>query len=144
MRLKPTFKYVSLSYLHLFIIVVWKFAVFLLLVSTPLSFQLYKPKSHLSRPGIYRRISLLRSLVKLFEHIHETLRIILDINNIIRDDQFGFYQYHNTTLQLLCVTEFISVDYNNHFKVWVISIDLQKASDAVWTIGLIYKFRSTR
>lgn len=71
-------------------------------------------KTHTS-PSNYRPISLLSVLSKAFERvILSQISAHIGANKIIIDEQFGFKPEHSTQLQLLRVTEFISMEMNKN------------------------------
>lgn len=71
-------------------------------------------------------------------------RHFIDSNSINCEEQFGFHQFYNTILQILIVTELITVSFNNKILVGTTFLDLKKAFDTVWPVRLIYKMIQLR
>lgn len=90
----------------------------------------------------FRPISLLDNLEKIFERvILSFLKNFLNEGEIIIREQFGFREGHSTTLQLLRVVEYISLEINKRREFAMVLLDL-KAFDSVWHAGLLYKLVS--
>lgn len=88
----------------------------------------------------YRPISLLPVLSKLFEKIIK-VRIdrFLQSTNLIPKEQFGFRNGHSTVHQLYRVSRDITQALSSKNSVGMITLDIEKAFDAVWHDGLIFK-----
>lgn len=99
-----------------------------------------KPGKPPRQPSSYRPISLLSTLSKITEKV--ILRRIQDHlteNNILPDEQFGFRAHHSTQHQLLRVTERITDGFNRQLHSAAVFLDIEKAFDKVWHLGLIAK-----
>jgi len=109
----------------------WKFAV-IILVPKP-----NKPK-HLS--SSYRPISLLPVLGKLFEMaLLKRLRHILQNNQIIPNNQFGFRNRHSTIHQVHRLTDENSTAFENKEYCSGFFLDIAQAFDKVWHDGLSHQ-----
>ncbi|GFU86375.1 probable RNA-directed DNA polymerase from transposon X-element [Trichonephila clavipes] len=88
----------------------------------------------------YRPISLLPVLSKLAEKLILTrLNAHLTNNNILIHQQHGFRPRLSTSHQLLRVVEYVKTGYKDKKYTGAIFLDIQKAFDRVWYVGLIYK-----
>lgn len=101
-----------------------------------------KPHKDPRLPSNYRPISLLSSLSKIFEKLILTrLNKFLSANCVIPTTQFGFKPNHATTHQLLRITEHIANAFHHKQHTLSIFLDIEKAFDKVWHLGLLYKLR---
>ena len=99
-----------------------------------------KPNKDLTKPQNYRPISLLSHIGKLFERIVNTILTQKATNlNLIPDHQFGFRSQYDTQMQLLRITDAITVAFNEKQYVIATFLDVQGAFDKVWHDGLISK-----
>lgn len=99
-----------------------------------------KPGKDPSSPESYRPISLLPVLSKLFEKVVQArLRGVLDRNNIIRPEQFGFRASHSTVHQLLRLVDQIYTAFNRRQYVSALFLDVSRAFDSVWHDGLLLR-----
>lgn len=88
----------------------------------------------------YRPISLLPAVSKVFERcVQAKLARHLEINNVLPDSQYGFRKGHSCTHQLWRLTETILHHWNMKHKVTAVFLDVEKAYDAVWRVGVLYK-----
>ncbi|GFX75376.1 RNA-directed DNA polymerase from mobile element jockey [Trichonephila clavipes] len=88
----------------------------------------------------YRPISLLPVLSKLAEKLILTrLNDHLTNNNILIPQQHGFRPRLSTSHQLLRVVEYVKTGYKDKKYTGAIFLDIQKAFDRVWHVGLIFK-----
>lgn len=105
-----------------------------------------KPNKPPMNPSSYRPISLLSSISKLLERIILVrLRIHLDDNNILPPEQHGFRQQCSTITQLNRLTTTINNGLKSRLSesTGMVALDVEKAFDAVWHNGLIYKLMKT-
>lgn len=81
-------------------------------------------------PTGYRPISLLSNLGKLLEKL-----LLLRLNkfvrdkNIVKNHQFGFRDNHSTTQQLIRLSKFASIGFNNDKSTGALSLDIENAFD---------------
>ncbi|KYB24691.1 hypothetical protein TcasGA2_TC016413 [Tribolium castaneum] len=99
-----------------------------------------KPGKDPTFPQNYRPINLLSNVSKISERtILNRLTEELNHNQTLPNEQFGFRSHHDTTPQLLRVTERITNNFNNKNKTAMICFDIEKAFDKVWHPGIIAK-----
>lgn len=99
-----------------------------------------KPGKPRGNPSSYRPISLLGSTCKLFEKlVHTRLYGFGAEHNIFDPNQFGFRQQHSCSHQVLRVTNWIKENKTAKRSTGMVLFDIEKAFDAVWHDGLIYK-----
>ncbi|GFW43760.1 probable RNA-directed DNA polymerase from transposon X-element [Trichonephila clavipes] len=103
-------------------------------------FPILKPGKSKNNPASYRPISLLSTLSKITESIILTrLKNIININNIINPNQYGFTNKLSTLHPLLNLTEAISEGFQRKKSTGAVFLDIQKAFDRVWLTGLTFK-----
>ena len=107
----------------------WKKAV---IISIP------KPGKDHKLPANYRPIALLSSISKIYERIILS-HLQTNLRNKIRPEQFAFRPEHSTTLQLTKLTHQLSQNFNDNVNTASIFLDVEKAFDRVWHVGLLYK-----
>jgi hypothetical protein len=102
-----------------------------------------KPGKGHALPSSYRPISLLSSLSKILERvILRRLKDHADLNNIIPKEQFGFRNNLSTSHQIDRVVSHIKSEYaKNKTSTGLISIDVEKVYDQVWSDRLLYKMK---
>lgn len=102
-----------------------------------------KPGKSRKDPNNYRPISLLSSISKILERLLlRRMESHATEHNIIINQQFGFRKKHSTLHQLLRVTNFISQGFNINKATGIIFLDVSKAFDRVWHLGLLHKLIS--
>lgn len=88
----------------------------------------------------YRPVMLLSNLAKLLErHLHKQMEKFCEDNNVIPHHQFGFRPGLSTAHALHTATSVIANALNKRNPVLALSIDTEKAFDAVWHGGLILR-----
>ncbi|GFX58937.1 probable RNA-directed DNA polymerase from transposon X-element [Trichonephila clavipes] len=103
-------------------------------------FPILKPGKSKNNPASYKPISLLSTLSKITESIILTrLKNIININNIINPNQYGFTNKLSTLHPLLNLTEAISEGFQRKKSTGAVFLDIQKAFDRVWLTGLTFK-----
>jgi hypothetical protein len=102
--------------------------------------SILKPGKDPSLPSLYRPISLLDTIGKLFEKILLS-RILIEVSGrgLLRDEQFGFRPKHSTTLQLARLVERVTRNFGEKRLTGAIFLDVAKAFDTVWVDGLLFK-----
>ena len=102
-----------------------------------------KPGKDKKLPQNYRPISLLPTMGKIFERlILNRVLAHLNKNKILIDEQFGFRAHRSTVQQLLRITYKVSDNFNKNKSTAMLLLDIEKAFDAVWHQGLIYKLEN--
>ncbi|CAH0551137.1 unnamed protein product [Brassicogethes aeneus] len=88
----------------------------------------------------YRPISLLSTLAKLIEKV---IKIRLEEEsldkNLLPDEQFGFRAQLSTELQVVRIAEIITHGFDFRQRTGLVLLDLSKAFDKVWHVGLLVK-----
>ena len=88
----------------------------------------------------YRPISLLPIVGKIFEMtIYNNVFEYLTTKKLISDNQSGFKPGDSCVNQLLSITHEIYHSLDNGRKVRGVSLDIFKAFDKVWHVGLMFK-----
>lgn len=99
-----------------------------------------KPNKNPTNPSYYRPKSLLNTLAKLADKVLITiLKNELKNNKIENENQFGFKNNHNTTMQRCRIINDIQVNYNKENVTNMVLLDFEKAFDHLWIDGLIKK-----
>ena len=88
----------------------------------------------------YRPISLISSIMKLFERvIEQRLRAHLEHIEFISKHQSGFRRAKSTDDHLFRLSQFIMESFDRREHVVAAFLDVEKAFDNVWHNGLRYK-----
>jgi hypothetical protein len=58
---------------------------------------------------------------------------------LLNASQFGFRARHSTTLQCMRFTDQITINFNNNISTAAVFLDVEKAFDKTWHLGLLYK-----
>jgi hypothetical protein len=85
-------------------------------------------------------ISLLSTMGKLIEKV--ILKIVqrhIDERGLLNASQFGFRARHSTTLRCISVTDHVSLNVNNNISTAAVFLDIKKALDTTWHLGLLCK-----
>ena len=91
-------------------------------------------------PSNYRGISITSNLGKLFNKIiFNRLMKFINTNNLICKNQIGFKERSRTADHIFTLKSIVDNFKTKHKKVFAAFIDLRKAFDTVWRIGLFYK-----
>ena len=102
--------------------------------------MLLKPDKLPSLTTSYRPISLMSSIMKLFERvIEERLRCYLEDIGFINKYQSGFRQAKSTDDHLFRLSQSVMESFNRREHVVAVFLDVEKAFDNVWHNGLRYK-----
>ena len=123
---------VSTSSIQLgYIPITWKLATLHLLL---------KPDKSITLTTSYRPISLISSIMKLFERvIEQRLRSHLEDIGFINKHQSGFRRAKSTDDHLFRLSQSIMESFNRGEHVVATFLDVEKAFDNVWYNGLRYK-----
>ena len=102
--------------------------------------MLLKPDKLPSLTTSYRPISLISSIMKLFERvIEQRLRSHLEQIGFINKPQSGFRRVKSTDDHLFRLSQSIMESFNTGEHVVATFLDVEKAFDNVWQNGLRYK-----
>ena len=102
--------------------------------------MLLKPDKLPSRTTSYRPISLISSIMKLFEWvIEQRLRSYLEDKGFINKYQSGFRQNKSTDDHLFRLSQSVMESFNRGEHVVAAFLNVEKAFDNVWHNGLRYK-----
>ena len=102
--------------------------------------MLLKPDKLPSLTTSYRPISLISSIMKLFERvIEQELRSHLEQIGFINKHQSGFRKAKSTDDQLFRLSQSIMESFNRREHVVAAFLDVEKAFDYVWHNGLRFK-----
>ena len=102
--------------------------------------MLLKPDKLPSLTTSYRPISLISSIMKLFERvIEQRLRSYLEDIGFINKYQSGFRQNKSTDDHLFRLSQSVMESFNRREHVVAAFLDVEKAFDNVWHNGLRYK-----
>ena len=102
--------------------------------------MLLKPDKLPSLTTSYRPISLMSSIMKLFERvIEQRLRSYLEDIGFINKYQSGFRQNKSTDDHLFRLSQSVTESFNRGEHVVAAFLDVEKAFDNVWHNGLRYK-----
>jgi hypothetical protein len=73
-----------------------------------------------------------KAILKIFQrHIEE--RYLLNAS------QFGSRAQHSTTFQCMRLTDLVTLYFNNNMSTAAVFLDIEKAFDTTWHLGLLYK-----
>ena len=102
--------------------------------------MLLKPNKLPSLTASYRIISLMNSIMKLFERvIEQRLRSYLEDIGFINKYQSGFRQNKSTDDHLFRLSKSVMESFNRGEHVVAAFLDVEKAFDNLWHNGLRYK-----
>ena len=102
--------------------------------------MLLKPDKPITLTTSYRPISLISSIMKLFERvIEQRLRPHLEHIGFINKHQSGFRRATSTDDHLFRLSQSIMESFNRGEHVVAAFLDVEKAFDSVWHNGLRYK-----
>ena len=102
--------------------------------------MLLKPNKPINLTTSYRPISLISSIMKLFERvIEQRLRSHLEDIGFINKHQSGFRRAKSTDDHLFRLSQSIMESFNRGEHVVAAFLDIEKAFDNVWHNGLRYK-----
>lgn len=94
-------------------------------------------------PANYRGISLMNCLSKIFNSVINN-RLIIIFEDNMNPAQFGFRKNNRTSDSLFILKTVINKYINNkNQKLFGCFVDLKKAFDSVWRLGLLYKLIKT-
>ena len=105
---------------------------------------LKKPgKSNYSDPGSYRPITITSYVGKLMESILKNrLTSFLEREEILSPSQHGFRKNFSTASYMFELTTELEKSVKSKKSTAGVFVDLQKAFDSVWIVGLMFKLRN--
>jgi hypothetical protein len=99
-----------------------------------------KPNKKVRLASSYRPITLLPTTGKLFEKLILTrFQDVEEDKKIFVDQQFGFRSKHSTIHQIVRIAKTISDRFNANKSTALVTMDIEKAFDAVWHEALLHK-----
>ena len=91
-------------------------------------------------PSNYRPVALLSNVGKCMERmIFKRIYNFLSANNLLYKYQSGFVPGHSTTHQLIVIYHHVCQAFDNNQFSCMVSLDISKAFDRVWHVGLLHK-----
>ena len=105
---------------------------------TGIIITILKPNQDSSKTNSYRPITLLPVIGKIFEKILKG-RLESDLGEIIPNYQFGFKCRTSTIHPLTILVSNIQTSGIEGYKSAAIFLDIRKAFDSTWHLGLLYK-----
>ncbi len=98
---------------------------------------LYKEKGDSTKAENYRGISLLSCFGKMFTSLLNTrLTAFIDDNNILSENQAGFRRSYSTIDHIFLLNTVISMFHARRKKLFCAFVDLRRAFDSIWRVGL--------
>jgi len=105
--------------------------------------MIQKPGKSAELTELYRPISLLPVLSKLFEKLLlSRINIIMENHGLIPDHQFGFRSKYATTEQIHRIIKRINNDMETSRYCSTVFLDVSQAFDKIWHRGLLYKIKN--
>jgi hypothetical protein len=99
-----------------------------------------KPGKDPKIPQDVCQISLLSTTGKLFKELN--LKIVqrhTEERGLLKASQFGFRACHIMTLQCMRLVNHVTLNFINNMSLAAVFLDIEKASDTTWHLGLLYK-----
>jgi hypothetical protein len=104
-----------------------------------------KPGKDPKFPQNLRPISLLSSTGQVFENaILEIVKRHIGNYTLLNASQFGFRERHSTTLQCMMLADHVTLKFNSNMSTAAVFLDIEKAFDTTWHLGLLYKLAKLR
>ena len=98
---------------------------------------IYKNSGDSTYPNNYRPISILSCLGKLFTALlSERLNTFMEEDKILKENQAGFRKHYSTTDHIFSLYSLLEILKHEKKKLFCSFIDLSKAFDSVWGVGL--------
>ena len=102
-----------------------------------------KPDKDRSKAENYRPISLTNCLAKVCEIVVKNIVLEhCESLNIFGETQSAYRKHRCTTDNLIELTQHVSEAFQWSEMVGLVCLDVEKAFDAVWRLGLIHKLNS--
>jgi hypothetical protein len=70
------------------------------------------------------------------------VRSHIEVGGLLNASKLGFRAHHSTPLQCMRLTDHIS--FNNNLSTAAVFLNIEKAFDATWYLGLVYKLRKLK
>jgi hypothetical protein len=99
-----------------------------------------KPGKDPKFPQNLRLISLLSTIGNLFDKV--ILKIVQRATKergLLNASQFSFRARHSMTLHCMRLTDHVLLKFNNNMSMAAVFLDIEKAFDTTWHLGLLYK-----
>ena len=100
---------------------------------------MYKKGCKLTK-SIYRQLSILPSLSKVFERLVHN-RASIHFEKIFHKFVFAYRKFHGCDTALPCLTENYRKELDNHKKIGLVSMDLSKALDMLPQDSIMEKLK---
>jgi hypothetical protein len=71
--------------------------------------------------------------------ILKTVQRHTEERGLLNASQFGFRARHSTTPHCMRLTDHITLNFNNNISTAAVFLDIGKAFDTTWHLGLLYK-----
>jgi hypothetical protein len=97
-----------------------------------------RPVKETRQPSLYRPVSILDSVGKLFEKFQPT-RVLRGVSEreLLHDEQFGFPPRHSTTQHLARIVEGVNRNPDEKKLAGAVFLDMAKAFETAWAKGLL-------
>jgi hypothetical protein len=101
---------------------------------------IYKRKGNRLEPNVFRPISLLLCLSKLYELLlNNRLSKHVEANNVLCEEQAGFRSDRSTLDHILTLDTIITTSYERKEPIYAAFLDIEKAYDRTWRLRLLTK-----
>jgi hypothetical protein len=63
----------------------------------------------------------------------------IEERGLLNASQFGFHTHHSMTCQCMRLMDQVTLNFNNNMSTAAVFLDIVKAFDTTWYLGLVYK-----